>query len=66
MKLNVGCKQLIVSSEQTYPEALGILGHLFVVDKQLIMKCPWEELKLLPVCAHTFERLFVFSAFFHS
>lgn len=42
----MGCEQLIVSSEETYPEALGILGDLFVVDKQLIMKRSWEELEL--------------------
>lgn len=53
----MGCEQLIVSSEETYPEALGILGDLVAVDKQLIMKCPWEELEPLPICAHTFERL---------
>lgn len=46
IKLNMGCEQLIVSSEETYPEALGILGDLFVVDKQLIMKRSWEELEL--------------------
>lgn len=41
-----------------YPEALGILGDLFVVDKQLITKHPWEELEPPPICAHTFEILF--------